>query len=141
GPKAAKAAAALGLSDVGSLLEHLPRDRREARSVIGLEPGENATIVVEVRTITSKSNFRRGGRPRVEAVVGDDTGTVKVTFFNQPWLVGRYGPGTRIVLHGKLDPRYGTFNVQAHAPTSLATAGEEGVAHYPASEGLSSTQI
>ena len=141
GTKAEKAAMGLGLVDVGALLEHLPRDRREARSVVGLVAGEQATIVVEVRSITSKSNFRRGGRPRVEAIVGDDTGTVKATFFNQPWLVGRYGRGTRIMLHGKLDPRYGTFNVSAHAPTMLATAGDSSVAHYPTSEGLSSTQI
>ena len=141
GPKAAKAAVALGLPNVGALLEHLPRDRREARSVMQLVPGEQATIVVEVRSITSKSNFRRGGRPRVEATVGDDTGTVTATFFNQPWLVGRYGSGTRIVLHGKLDPRYGKFSVSAHAPTNLATAGDSSVAHYPTSEGLTSTQI
>ena len=141
GPKAAKAAASLGLDDVGALLEHLPRDRREARSVVQLVPGDQATIVVEVRSITSKPNFRRGGRPRVEAVVGDDSGTVKATFFNQPWLAGRYARGTRIMLHGKLDPRYGTFNVSAHAPTTMQTAGDSSVAHYPTSEGLSSTQI
>jgi ATP-dependent DNA helicase RecG len=149
GPKAEKAAATLGLSDVGALLEHLPRDRREARSVIELIPGENATIVVDVRSIASRSVRRRGMKPLVEAVVGDDSGTVRVTFFNQPWLVSRYPVGTRIVMHGKLDPRRGTFNVSAHAPTTLATAGigshpptpEPTVAHYPTSEGLTSTQI
>jgi ATP-dependent DNA helicase RecG len=141
GPKAEKAALSIGLQTVGDLLEHLPRDRREARSVVALIPGESATIVVEVRSITSRPVHRRGMKPRVDAVVGDDSGTVRATFFNQPWLVGRYAPRTRLVLHGKLDPRYGTFNVQGHAPTTLATAGEGGVAHYPASEGLTSTQI
>jgi ATP-dependent DNA helicase RecG len=65
---------------------------------------------------------------------------MKATFFNQPWLVQRYPPGTRLVLHGKYEAR-NRFRVQAHARTAEAVAGSEAVAHYPATEGLSSTQI
>jgi ATP-dependent DNA helicase RecG len=79
-------------------------------------------------------------RPLVEATVGDDTGVVRATFFNQPWLVKRYRPGTRLALHGKYQAR-NRFAVQAHAPTGEALAGAEAVAHYPATQGLSSTQI
>jgi ATP-dependent DNA helicase RecG len=141
GARATKAAAALGLNSVGDLLDHLPRDRREARSVVQLVPDETATIVVDVRTIVARPVRRRGMRPLVEAKVGDDSGTVSATFFNQPWLAEKYPPGTRLVLHGKLHPRRGAFSVQAHARTSLATAGEGGIAHYPATEGITSTQI
>ena len=73
---------------------------------------------------------------------------MRATFFNQPWLAQRYAPGTRLILHGKTTER-GTFNVAHHALGSDATpdpppgatqaAGE--IAHYPASEGVSSTQI
>jgi ATP-dependent DNA helicase RecG len=140
GPKAERAAAALGLHTVGDLLEHLPRDRREARAVTALVPGEAATIVVEVKRIASRPVRRRGMRPLVEATVADDTGPLKVTFFNQPWLVQRYPPGTRLLLHGKAEAR-NRFRVQAHAVTTDATASADGVAHYPATEGLSSTQI
>ncbi|HEY2160562.1 MAG TPA: ATP-dependent DNA helicase RecG, partial [Solirubrobacteraceae bacterium] len=69
GPKATEAAASLGLDTVGDLLEHLPRDRREARSVAQLVPGEIATVVVEVRSIASRPVRRRGMRPLVEATV------------------------------------------------------------------------
>jgi ATP-dependent DNA helicase RecG len=131
---------ALGLETVGDLLEHLPRDRRKARTVAELAQGESATVVVEVRSISSRSVRRRGMRPIVEATVADDTGVMKATFFNQPWLVTRYPAGTRLVLHGKYQAR-NRFGVQAHAITSEALAGAEAVAHYPATEGLSSTQI
>ena len=87
GQKAQKAAETLGLRTVGDLLEHLPRDRREARTIAELVPGETATIVVEVRSISSRSVRRRGMRPLVEATVADDSGVLKVAFFNQPWLV------------------------------------------------------
>ncbi len=53
-------------------------------------------------------------KPLVEATVFDETGSMRVTFFNQPWLAQRYEPGTRLVLHGKTTER-GTFNVAHHA--------------------------
>jgi ATP-dependent DNA helicase RecG len=142
GAKAEQAAVTLGLETVGDLIEHLPRDRREARAVAQLVPGESATVVVQVRSIASRSVRRRGMRPLVEATVADDTGPMKVTFFNQPWLVQKYPQGTRLVLHGKFEAR-NRFRVQAHAPTSEAATGGDtaAVAHYPATEGLSSTQI
>ena len=139
--KAAKAAEQLGLHTVGDLLEHLPRDRREARTVAALVPGETATVVVEVRAITSRPVRRRGMRPLVEATVADASGPMKATFFNQPWLERKYVPGTRLVLHGKYEAR-NRFRVQSHAVTALdVAAAADDVAHYPATEGLSSTAI
>ncbi len=137
---AAKGADALGLATVGDLLAHLPHDRREARTVAALTPGETATVVVEVRNIRSRPVRRRGMRPLVEATVADATGPMKATFFNQPWLERKYSPGTRLVLHGKYRGR-NAFTVQSHAPTADAVAGADAVAHYPASEGITSTQI
>jgi len=140
GEKAAKAAATLGLTTVGDLLEHLPRDSREARAIADLVRGERATVVVQVTSIASRSVRRRGMRPIVEAMVADASGSMKVAFFNQPWLVGRYPPGTRLVLHGKFEAR-NRFGVQAHASTNEATTGGDAVAHYPATDGLTSTEI
>jgi ATP-dependent DNA helicase RecG len=144
GQKAQHAAEVLGLHTVGELLEHLPRDRREARTVADLRPGESATVVVEVQSISSRSVRRRGMRPIVEATVGDATGAMKATFFNQPWLAKAYAPGTRLVLHGRCQGRR-RFGVQAHARTleapGAAAATEDAVAHYPATDGLTSTQI
>jgi ATP-dependent DNA helicase RecG len=148
--KAKHGAQALGLVTVADLLEHLPRDRREARPVGELAPGDSATVVVEVRSISSRSVRRRGMRPLVEATVADGTGSMKATFFNQPWLAKAYGPGTRLVLHGRYQAR-SRFGVQAHARTTESPAGPQldpsaqppsaVVAHYPATDGLSSTQI
>jgi ATP-dependent DNA helicase RecG len=138
--KAAEGAEALGLRTVADLLEHVPRARREARTVGALTAGETATVLVEVRSIASRAVRRRGMRPLVEATVADATGPMKATFFNQPWLVKRYEPGTRLVLHGKYEGR-NRFRVANHATTDEAAATGEEVSHYAATEGLSSTQI
>jgi len=150
---------ALGLTSVGALLEHLPKDSRDARTVRGLKEGEGATVAVQVRAISARPVRRRGMKPLVQATVFDETGSMSATFFNQPWLAQRYKPGTRLVLHGKTTAR-GTFNVAHHAlgidsdalPTPHPTSdlGDRGqdeaqtpgeIAHYPATEGVSSTQI
>jgi ATP-dependent DNA helicase RecG len=144
GDKPRAAAQTLGLHRV----EHLPRDRRESRTISELTAGETATIVVIVQRVAARPVRRRGMRPLVEATVADASGSLRVTFFNQPWLVQRYPAGTRLILHGKADGR-GRFTVQGHAPTDEAPGGGDqpgdatraSVAHYPATEGLSSTQI
>src|SRR5271166_5914532 len=149
--KIAAGVQALGLRTVGDLLEHLPSDRREARTVAALGAGEQATVAVEVRAIGARAVRRRGMRPLVEASVFDSTATMRATFFNQPWLLERYPPGTRLLLHGTADGR-GGFRVSHHAVAAgaagdggggAATAADESdaVAHYPAAEGVTSTQI
>jgi ATP-dependent DNA helicase RecG len=133
--------AALGIETVRHLLEHLPRDHREARMVAALREGEQATVAVQVRSIASRAVRKRGMRGLVEASVFDESGSMRATFFNQPWLASRYSPGTRLVLHGKADSG-GRFRVSHHAIGSeIATAETGSVAHYPAAEGVSSTQI
>ena len=157
-PKVTDGLRTLGLHTVGDLLEHLPRASREARTVAALRAGEQATVAVQVRTITTRAVRRRGMRALVEATVRDATGSMRATFFNQPWLLERYPPGTQLLLHGKADDR-GGFRVSHHALASdahsAAASAERGqaaadsadpsvsgaVAHYPASEGVSSTQI
>jgi ATP-dependent DNA helicase RecG len=145
GKKMAAGMRALGLHTVGDLLEHLPGDSREARTVAALRAGEQATVAVEVRAIGARSVRRRGMRPLVEATVFDASATMRATFFNQPWLLERYPPGTRLLLHGKADGR-GGFRVSHHAVgTDAALDAQLGpgdaVAHYPAAEGVTSTQI
>ena len=79
-------------------------------------------------------------KPLVEATVADQTGIMKVTFFNQPWLERRYRPGTRLMLQGKYQGR-NRFRVQFHAETGELVGATGDVATYPATEGLSTTQI
>src|SRR5438093_9220793 len=61
-------------------------------------------------------------------------------FFNQPWLEKKYRPGMRLALTGKYEGR-NRFRVQQHAPTNEAAGTADDVAVYPATEGITSTQI
>lgn len=160
GKKALASAANLGIDSVGGLLRHLPVESGAISTISGLRPDERATVLVEVRSIRSRPVRRRGMRPLVEALVTDGSGQLQVAFFNQPWLVERYLPGTRLLLSGTLKGP-NRFSVSAHAPSSDplvaappeldgGVAGEPGevgvpngpdMARYPASDGLTSIEI
>ena len=79
-------------------------------------------------------------KPLVVATVADATGLMEATFFNQPWLERHYRPGTRLMLTGKYQSR-GRFRVEHHAPTEAVTAIGDTTATYPATKGITSTQI
>jgi ATP-dependent DNA helicase RecG len=74
-------------------------DFASVRSVADLEVGEEQTTVV---TVWSAVALRLGRRDGTQAVVGDDTGTMRVVWFNQPYLAGQLQTNDRIVLAGKV---------------------------------------
>jgi ATP-dependent DNA helicase RecG len=117
GKKALKAAAALGVDTVGGLLTHLPVESGRVGTIAGVPEDERVTLLVQVQRIASRPVRRRGMRPLVEALVTDGTGVLRVAFFNQPWLVERYPPGTKLLLSGT-SKGPGRFSVAAHAPSS-----------------------
>ena len=57
----------------------------------------------------------------LEAEVGDETGRITATWFNQAWLADKLTPGTRLLLRGKLEKR--GFNVAEHELARRAIRG------------------
>lgn len=53
-------------------------------------------------TVWSAAVVRLGRRPGTQAVVGDDTGTMRVVWFNQPYFAGQLRTNDRILLAGKV---------------------------------------
>jgi ATP-dependent DNA helicase RecG len=102
GPKTAEAAAEAGIRTVGDLLFHIPRRHRDLRirELGDLEPGETATVFVEVQGAQPRP-FRKGRLRMVSVKVGDGSGHVRATWFNQPWVASKLVPGTELLLTGK----------------------------------------
>ncbi|HET9154018.1 MAG TPA: ATP-dependent DNA helicase RecG [Solirubrobacterales bacterium] len=102
GPKTAEAAAEAGIRRVGDLLFHVPRRHRDLRirRLGDLQPGETATVAVEVQGSQPRP-FRKGRLRMVSVKVGDESGHVRATWFNQPWVASKLTPGTELLLTGK----------------------------------------
>jgi ATP-dependent DNA helicase RecG len=102
GPKLAEAARAAGIATVGDLLYRFPHSHRDRqiRLLQTVEPGETATVLVEVMGNPPRP-FRKGKLTMVGVKVGDESGHVRATWFNQPWVSGKLERGATLLLTGK----------------------------------------
>jgi ATP-dependent DNA helicase RecG len=138
GPTVRRKLARLGLRTVGDLLAHRPRRYEQPapmRPVAQLFGEEEAVIECRVRRVSGR---RRGRLHVLTAHVADETGEIRATWFNQPWLEQKLAVGTRVRLRGRPN-RYG-FAVEsydlgdAHDTADFAPV-------YPASEELPQRQL
>jgi ATP-dependent DNA helicase RecG len=106
GPKTAEAAEAAGIATVGDLLLRFPHRHRDLTivPVASLEEKQQATISVAVLAGAGRP-FRRRGLSILSAKVGDESGSVRATWFNQPWLASKLTTGTHLLLTGSRDKR------------------------------------
>ncbi|MGH0036881.1 MAG: ATP-dependent DNA helicase RecG [Myxococcota bacterium] len=106
GPKRAESLARRGLARIEDLLFHLPTrydDRRSLVSVGELEVGLRATFIAEVLVADSTTGRGRGGRYRriLQAVVGDESGTVNLKWFRGgDALESQLVKGARVLVTG-----------------------------------------
>jgi ATP-dependent DNA helicase RecG len=138
GPSVARRLRRLELERVGDLLWQRPRRYEQpvpSRRICDLFGDEEAVIEVVVRSVSSR---RRGRLKILTARVADDTGEIKATWFNQPWLEKRLVPGTALRLRGR-------SNKFGFAVSSYDLDGEGETADfapvYPASEDLSQKKL
>ena len=110
-PRKAEQLRLWGVESVLDLLTTFPRryiDRTVKADVSGLEVGSEASILAEVQRVRSSGGYNRNRRAPVTVVVRDDTGTLEVVFFNQPWRTKQLREGTEAIFWGKVGDYRGT---------------------------------
>ncbi|MFZ5559221.1 MAG: ATP-dependent DNA helicase RecG [Patescibacteria group bacterium] len=93
----------LGLNTVRDLLYHFPNRYDDFSKIIpigNLKLNETATIQGEVLSIENTRTFKKR-MCLTEAVVKDPSASVKVIWFNQPFLVKNIKQGKKVSLSGK----------------------------------------
>ncbi len=109
GPRHRQTLSRLGLYTLGDMLYFFPRrydDYSKLKPINRLQYGEEVTIIGTIESVISRS-IRSGRMKITEAIVGDGSGTLRVSWFNQPWLAKRLRNGTQVVLSGKIDQYLG----------------------------------
>ncbi len=109
GPRRAKRLERLGIRTVGDLLYHLPRrydDYSRVKPIRQLRYGEQVTVLGVVEKIGVR-DLRGGKLQVVEAFVGDGSGVLRVTWFNQTWIAQELRAGVAVALAGKVDQYLG----------------------------------
>ncbi|MDQ4026795.1 MAG: OB-fold nucleic acid binding domain-containing protein, partial [Actinomycetota bacterium] len=152
--KKGAALAKLGVSSVQDLLQHYPRyhvDRTQLRTVAELKKlatgRHSGDVQVHARVVKIDRPFRtRSRKVLIKGRIGDETGTIDVTWFNQEWVARALSPGDTGFFYGRLTMFRG--RLQMTAPRfELVRTGREPfnvgriIPIYPATAELSTDQI
>jgi ATP-dependent DNA helicase RecG len=92
--------AKLDVKTVHDLLYFFPRryiDYSQRRYIAELSEGEEQTIIA---TVWQARIATFGSRRGTEAIVGDETGNIRVVWFNQPYLAKRFPTNSQVVISG-----------------------------------------
>ncbi|MFB0559027.1 MAG: ATP-dependent DNA helicase RecG [Dehalococcoidales bacterium] len=92
----------LGVKTVRDLLYYFPHrhlDYSQRKFISQLTEGEEETIIANV---WQAQEVRLGGRRSTKAIVGDETGNVRVVWFNNPYLAKKLLTNTRVVISGRV---------------------------------------
>ncbi len=101
--------AELGIESVLDLVTTYPRryiDRTRQADVSDLVVGDEAAVLATVQSAHARR--ARTGRAVVDVAVRDDTGRLKIVFFNQPWRAKQLEAGTEAIFFGKVTEYRGT---------------------------------
>ena len=105
GEQRAKALGKLGIATLQDLISYFPRayeDRRTRKAVRGLEDGESACVEAMVAAPPTLSRVRKG-LELVKLRAVDATGTLDITFFNQPYRRDSLKAGETYIFYGRAE--------------------------------------
>jgi ATP-dependent DNA helicase RecG len=149
-----EALARLGVHAVQDLLQHYPRyhvDRTQLRTIRELATLARQGFSGEVQVHATVRKMGRPARTRsgkviIKGEIGDETGTVGVTWFNQAWVGRALRPGAQAFFYGKLGVFAGKLQMTAPRFELIRTGTEPFnvgriIPIYSASNELSSDQL
>ena len=113
GPSKAKQLASLNIFTLQDLICHFPRsyeDRTRLRTVSALEVGEPACFRATVMN-SPRVNHIRKGLDITRVQVGDYTGRVNLTFFNQKYATEHLLYGREYIFYGTLNGDYAGYSI------------------------------
>ncbi|MDZ7843731.1 MAG: ATP-dependent DNA helicase RecG [Anaerolineales bacterium] len=141
GAKRAQALNKLGINTVNDLLFTFPRrhdDYSQLKTINKLWYGDEVTIIGTVKSVSSRQIHSKK-MTLVEAVVTDKSGSLRVTWFNQPWLEKQLSRVKHISLSGEVEQYLGrlTMNNPDWEPLSEEQLHTNRIVPvYPLTEGL-----
>ena len=134
----------LGISTIEDLLTHYPReykDRSEILKIADLPMDEPSTFLAQVEEEGQNSCHGRLVYTRMK--VYDETGSVGVLWYNQPYMKNSLKIGDWYLFSGKLQKKYGRKEILSPEVERISEnfAGGRIIPVYPASEGVSQKML
>ncbi|MGI6725145.1 MAG: ATP-dependent DNA helicase RecG [Christensenellales bacterium] len=107
GPKRLAVLRQAGVTDLTSLLDCLPKGYLQAaqtQPIAAVEPGE---ACVQGSIVAAPALTYYAGRSMVRAGVADASGTLRLVWFNQPWMAHQLQTSQKVILFGRVQRRPG----------------------------------
>ncbi len=125
GPKTALALKKYGFETIKDLAYYFPRDFEDyhrATKIKDLKPGK---VIVKGKIYNLMVNYVRRRHFNIESgIIYDDTGEIRVVWYNQPYRIKNFKPDTEYYFSGNFDFKFNRY--QLTSPTvNLATEVEE----------------
>lgn len=146
GPAKAELLSKLGIRTLEDLITYFPRqyeDRTKLLSISTLEPNTPACFTAMVVT-PPRTSYIRKGLNSTRCTVADQSGKLRITWFNQPWMRDNLKLGTVYCFYGTLagDERgYQLLNPVAEPMDAPPAVTRCIIPVYPLTKGLSSKTL
>ncbi len=146
GPSTTELLSKLNIHTVGDALHHIPfryNDFRAQKTIAQVEDGDVVTLEATLKSIT-KIALKRG-MTLIKAVIEDDSGTLGVTWFNQPYLLMTLRKTHRYLFSGKVKMYKGKKTLTT--PTIEQITDHEAIHSgrlvpiYPATDGITTRSL
>lgn len=148
GPRHTAGLRRLGITTVGTLLWHFPHRYQDYSEIVAMDDVREAGVVVTVRGTVRSISTTQAWKRRLTittAFLEDETGGIRATWFNQPFIERTLVEGSEVSLSGKvsLDKR----GLYLSNPSYEKNVGEDQthtgrlIPIYPETEGISSKYL
>jgi len=111
GEELAKKLAVLGVKTISDLIENYPRRYEDFSNVVPLNKIRPGIVTIEARIGQVTGRYVRRGMHITEALASDDTGSVRLVWFNQPYRAGAIKHGQGYYISGEYALRRGRFSI------------------------------
>jgi ATP-dependent DNA helicase RecG len=103
GPKRSETLGRLGIHTIYDMLHYFPRDYKDRTRIQKISEAKlGGEITIQGKVLGVNPRVARNRIHILEVFVGDETGTVAATWFNQPFLTKKFRIGDILFLHGKV---------------------------------------
>ncbi len=145
GAARAKALSEMGLKTLGDLIYHFPRAYENRGDIALLRDGLNGEKRAFVLTVASEphSVMIRRGMTLTKFRAFDESGSVEVVFFNQPYVKNVFKVGSDYRFYGKLQPVKRLFQLSspAYEPMDGRDTLRPFFPLYPLTDGITQKQL
>lgn len=144
GERNSKVFSSININSIVDLLNYFPRDYRDYSEVTPIKSAKPGTVTIRAFIKQIKGRYVRRGMHITEATASDNSGSIRLVWFNQPYRAAGMKADKEYFITGKLEfkaGRYAINNPSTEAVSDLPVHMARIVPIYRESKGVATTMI